>query len=153
MSNRNHRFASLSGATKYRTLALAVAFLLGALLSGSAWAASGHGGSAVGVRHGAGFHGRHDHAGHRHGPRSHSHIGLYVGTPLAWGGYGRGWYDDPWGGPYARPLIMRPAPVIYVERGTQLPQWYYCAHPSGYYPYVKHCLAAWRIVPAEAPVQ
>ncbi len=121
------------GARKYVKPALALAFVLGAMLCGNAW----------GQRHGG--HG--GHGFHGHGQRGHGHVGVSIGVPLFGYGYGPGWYDDPWYGyRYAAPLVVRPAaPTVYIERGVG-PQWYFCSDPQGYYPYVKQCTGNWRTV-------
>lgn len=158
-------YAPMDASGKFRTAALALALLGGTLFSRDAWAGPGHGG--------AGFvAGGHVHAGHRHAGRSHGHVGLYFGMSPYYGGYGPGWYGAPWGDypwaypwtyPYGRAVIVRPPPpMVYVERAapqaqwsqwSQWSQWYYCADPSGYYPYVKQCAISWRSVPAQVPVR
>ncbi|CDG84635.1 hypothetical protein [Janthinobacterium agaricidamnosum] len=121
---------------------MALLFLAGALACGNAWARPGGGHHGHGGWHGAGH-------GHWHG---RSHVGVVIGAPLGWGGggyrYGPGWYGDPFDDyPYPRPLVVREPPV-YIERGGEpsAQLWYYCAHPQGYYPYVKTCATAWRSV-------
>lgn len=138
------------GAARYVKLLLAL--LAGALVCNPAWAGpGGHGGGFHGRHGGPGFHGGVGfRGGHFHG---HSHVGVYFGAPLYWGPYGGGWYDDPWAYP-ARPVMVRVAPPpVYIERGLAVPQWYFCASPQGYYPYVKQCAIAWRTVPAQPTVQ
>lgn len=119
--------------------ALTIAFLLGTLACGNAWAQHRGGGHFHG-----GYHGR-------------VGVGVVVGAPLFWPGY---WYDpfyDPYLYPryYAAPVYVQPdAPPTYVERGNGPQTWYYCSNPSGYYPYVKQCSVPWRSVdPSTVPPQ
>ncbi|MES2740978.1 MAG: hypothetical protein V4754_08490 [Pseudomonadota bacterium] len=116
----------------YLKPALALAFVLGAVVCGNAWAQH-HGG-----------HGHHGHHGHH---RGHGHVGLAIGVPLFGYGFGPGWYDDPWYRyRYAAPVVVQPAaPTVYIERSVP-GQWYFCSDPQGYYPYVKQCTTAWRTV-------
>lgn len=105
--------------------ALALAFA-GSLVCGNARAGPGH------------HH-------HHHGGHGHAHAGVFIGAPLFW--YGPGWHGDP----YYRYHGYAPvpaAPPVYVERGapSAVALWYYCNNPPGYYPYVKQCSTAWRLV-------
>lgn len=116
------------GRRKYLKPALALAFLIGSVLAGNAWADRG------------GHHGHHGHHGR-------GHVGVFIGAPLFWG---PGWYADPYYGyPYRyRPVLVAPEPPVYIERdvapATAL--WYFCSNPQGYYPYVKQCSTSWRTV-------
>ncbi len=109
-----------------------------------------------------------------HGPsRGRVGVGVHIGVPgpIFWGP--RHYYGGPrhfYGGPtyyyppayyYGAPAIVEQAPV-YVERGssdpaaaatqpTAPPEWYFCADPEGYYPYVNQCPGGWRKVPAQPP--
>ncbi|MBI3420383.1 MAG: hypothetical protein HY053_09645 [Proteobacteria bacterium] len=52
---------------------------------------------------------------------------------------------------YSHPIYPYPdpyAPQIVIESASYAPgYWYYCADPSGYYPYVDECYVPWRAVP------
>ena len=55
-------------------------------------------------------------------------------------------YPDPFLPPGAvAPFASGPMP------GSAQQTWYYCANPSGYYPYVPQCGTAWQAMPANAP--
>ena len=102
-------------------------------------------------------------------------VGVHIGVPgpIFWGP--RHFYGGPryyWGGPsyyyppayyYGQPAIVEEPPV-YIERGTSdpapaaaqpgaAPEWYFCAEPEGYYPYVNQCPGGWRKVPAQPSAQ
>lgn len=48
----------------------------------------------------------------------------------------------PYPDPYLPPTVAPPPPAA--------PQyWYYCANPSGYYPYVPQCAVPWQAVPPQ----
>jgi hypothetical protein len=87
--------------------------------------------------------------GHRH---VHSHVGVGIAVDPFW--FGPWPYRGPYYPPYyyPPPVIAVPAtPPVYIERETNpSPQaaayWYYCAHPAGYYPYVKQCPGGWQPV-------
>jgi hypothetical protein len=102
---------------------------------------------------------RFHHGGHGgfHGPR----VGVFIGAPLFWPYYGGPYYGGPYYAPYAYyppPVIAVPAaPPVYVEQGpgqaapAQPAPWYYCADPSGYYPYVTQCPGGWQQVAPQPP--
>ena len=58
-------------------------------------------------------------------------LGYGLGYPWGWDGYPSDYGDYGYGGSYA---------------GAQ--NWYYCANPAGYYPYVTQCYGPWQVVPA-----
>ena len=89
------------------------------------------------------------HGGHFHGgPCCGFRVGVAVGGPLWWGGWGP-WYYPPY---YYPPAVVAPAaPAQYVEQGNAAapaPQgyWYYCGDSKTYYPYVKECPGGWQKV-------
>lgn len=101
------------------------------------------------------------HGGYRgyHGPRTS--VGIYVGAPLFWGGWGyypRPYYYAPYYYPsyYYPPVVASPPePTVYIERPSnaraepeRTPQdyWYYCPEEQAYYPYVKQCAKGWQKV-------
>jgi hypothetical protein len=140
--------------SRFKTLALALAMLGGALASSAAEA-----GGRV----------------YFHGPR----IGISIGGPLYHPGYrywGPGPYWGPgyWGPRYyypppavvyappvvygAAPIVAAPAPQQYVERADQPLEpgfWYWCRESQGYYPNVRECPSGWQQVPPQsaAPAQ
>lgn len=100
-----------------------------------------------------GFHGKHFHRGHVHGPRvfigPRFHVGprVYPYYRPYYGGY---FY---YGG-YAPPVVVTPPPVVvapppstYVERPPASQYWHYCQDPAGYYPEVQQCPGGWIQVP------
>lgn len=94
--------------------------------------------ASTGFHHGGGFHG-----GHRHG-----HGGVFIGAP-----WGPDFYYPPY---YAAPLDTDArSPPVYVEQGdltSPAPaNWYYCADPPGYYPYVQRCRVGWQVVTPPPP--
>jgi hypothetical protein len=133
---------------KYLKPALAIGFVIGALVCTNAWARPGHG-----------YHGGHGgYGGHvvvRPGGPSYYHhghgygrgvvVGLALGAPLFWPGYGYG-YGDPFYDPYyGRYYFSRPAYLPPLEPGAPPVSWY-CRNPAGYYPQVTECLVPWRAV-------
>lgn len=140
-------------------LALAVA-LLGVMLASAPAFAGGR------------YHGGHE--GARVG------VGVYVG-PGWWGprpywgaGYwGGGYWGAPyWGGYYAPyypyygypPVVVQPAPQVYIERdappqtapppASPAPQqnwWYFCPGAGAYYPYIRECPGGWQRVAPQPP--
>lgn len=93
----------------------------------------------------------------RHHHHHRSHLGIYVGVPLAFS-YAYPWYAPPPYYYYPPPVVVRPEPQVYIERAAPqtapppAPQtqnyWYYCTNPQGYYPYVKDCPGGWlHVVP------
>jgi hypothetical protein len=138
----------------------------GALVAGLASSAAlagggyhGHGGGYYG--HGGGYYrgGYYGHGGYWGRGYPGVGFGIYLGGPAWWGpGY---YYPQPF---YAYPpaVVTVPAsPPVYIERGEaqSVPApdqgsqnwWYYCANPSGYYPYVKQCPGGWQRVPPQPP--
>lgn len=95
------------------------------------------------------------HAQHRHGGRSHAHIGLHFGIPLAWPFWG---YPYPYYYPQYQPNVVVPSePTVYVERpdAQSAPEatgyWYYCTGSGAYYPYVRECPGGWQRVAPRPP--
>jgi hypothetical protein len=133
---------------KYLKPALAIGFVIGALVCANAWARPGHGyhgghggyGGHVVVRPGGpGYY----HHGHGYGRGVV--VGLALGAPLFWPGYGYG-YGDPFYDPYyGRYYFSRPAYLPPLEPGAPPVSWY-CRNPAGYYPQVTECLVPWRAV-------
>jgi hypothetical protein len=86
-------------------------------------------------------------------------VGVGFGYPF-WGPYWSPWYYPP---PYyyGAPVVVRSAPVTYIEQGSSQPVsqpggsggnwWYYCETTRGYYPYVKECPAGWLRVQPTPP--
>lgn len=82
-----------------------------------------------------------------------------------WWVVGGSWYlypqpVYPYPNPYVPPVVVQQPPVQYIERpqaGMGSPSapapdtWYHCAHPTGYYPYVRECPGGWTPVPATPP--
>ena len=91
--------------------------------------------------------------------RSRSHVGVGIVVDPFW--FGPPWpYPAPYYYPpyyYPPPVMAAPAtPPLYIERdASPSPQasayWYYCARPSGYYPYVKQCPGGWQPVAPQPP--
>jgi len=82
-----------------------------------------------------------------HGYRSHGHRGFHrsggvrvfisPGLVVPFGSY--------WG-PYPEPpVVVAPAPRVYVESSPPT-YWYYCDAAQAYYPYVQQCPGEWRQV-------
>ncbi len=98
------------------------------------------------------------------GHRGRVGVGVHIGVPgpFYWGPrYYYGWpgyYYPPYY--YNAPIIIE-SPPVYIERGSSEPvapatqqalgDWYFCASPEGYYPYVSQCPGGWRKVPAQPP--
>ena len=97
--------------------------------------------------------------------------GFMVTTMAGWAGGGTVgpmfyWYERPLY-PYPDPYLPSGvvAPPTYVQQPELIPEappaamvapppatnWYYCAKPEGYYPYVTACPGGWKIVPATPP--
>lgn len=126
---------------------LLVAALVAAFASPAALADRGHRGHA-------GYY------GHGYYGRGYPGVGfgIYLGGPAWWGP--RYYYPPPY---YYYPppaVVAVPAtPPVYIERGDAQPApeqeatnwWYYCANPSGYYPYVKQCPGGWQRVSPQPP--
>lgn len=109
-----------------------------------------------------------DHRGYG-GYADHRGYGGYYGGGAPW------WWVVPpllylstlpaYGYPYPEPqpvIIQQPAPPTVVMQSPAPPSsqvvmpqvvqsWYYCAAPSGYYPYVTSCPSGWKLVPATPP--
>ncbi|HSD44349.1 MAG TPA: hypothetical protein VLD36_21100 [Burkholderiales bacterium] len=138
-------------------LMLGIALLGSALASGAAFAGGGRGGHgghggarvSVGVAVGPGWW----------GPRP------YWGGPYWGGSY---WGGPYWGGPYwgsyspyyYPPVVVQPAPQVYIERDpvsvAPAPQqqahwWYFCPGSNAYYPYVRECPGGWQRVAPQPP--
>jgi len=126
---------------------LLAAALIAALASPAALADGGHRGHA-------GYY------GHGYYSRGYPTVGfgIYLGGPAWWGP--RYYYPPPY---YYYPppaVVTVPAsPPVYIERGDAqaAPEqgatnwWYYCANPSGYYPYVRQCPGGWQRVSPQPP--
>ncbi len=52
--------------------------------------------------------------------------------------------------PYPDPYVP---PSVIVTQPTETQQYWYCANPAGYYPYVSACYVQWQMVPATSVVQ
>lgn len=146
---------------KFLKPALAIGFVIGALVCADAWAHpgghgfhgghGGHGGFPAGhvVGHpvGPGYAYGHGHGYYHHG-RGYGRgvvVGLAIGAPLFWPGYGYG-YGDPFYDPYfGRYYFTRPAYLPPLDPGAPATAWY-CRNPAGYYPQVTECLLPWRVV-------
>lgn len=85
--------------------------------------------------------------GYRHG-YSGARFGLVIGAPFSpW------YYPSPYY--YSPPVIIEPAPQVYIEQAPVVPPasmqsnyWYYCDASRTYYPYVTECPGGWqRVVP------
>ena len=111
-----------------------------------------------------GYRGHGGYYGHGYYGRGYPNVGfgIYLGGPGWWGP--RYYYPYPYYYAYppvtVPPVVTVPAsPPVYIERGdTQAaPEqgatnwWYYCANPSGYYPYVKQCPGGWQRVSPQPP--
>jgi len=112
-----------------KRLSLLAALVLGAALSGAAFADHGHG-----------------------------HFGFYLGVPLGYPYYyPPAYYPSPYyQSPYYYPAPS--SPPVYVERQDAAPEappasayWYYCPETKTYYPYVKQCPGGWQRVSPEPP--
>lgn len=115
--------------------------LVGASVSGTAFADRGHGG--------------HGHVG----------VGLYFGVPYSYPYYASPYYGSPYYYPYSYypPVVVTPAqPPVYIEQQSTQPvspqasesyYWYHCDKPEGYYPYIKDCPGGWQKVTPTPPPQ
>ncbi|MGE8098258.1 hypothetical protein [Pseudomonas fluorescens] len=99
------------------------------------------------------------------------HGGGHIGAPFWWGiglGLGLGWEGAYLRGPYyypSYPIYYYPPPVYYYPANPpvvaappntpSVPSWYYCPSAKGYYPYIRQCPEAWRLVPGtpSGPIQ
>jgi hypothetical protein len=131
-----------------RTLKLftvGLAALTTLLVCSAAWSGGGHRG-----------HHRHH---HHHGHGSTLSLGFAFGGPLWYPGpvFPSYTYPYPYSYPYAYspPIIVPPAPRVYIEREDRVAQesspgyWYYCRESDTYYPYVKECAQPWERVLAQ----
>jgi len=125
---------------------------------GGGWQGGSHGGS-YGAYHGggqyrgwSGGHGGQWHGGGWYGGRWYGgwygpSVGVYLGSPLWWGGWP---YASPYSYyPYSYPYYAPSEPTIYIERSDNAAPtqyWYYCPDPAGYYPYVQNCSKPWMTV-------
>ncbi|GAA0411476.1 hypothetical protein GCM10008969_37880 [Pseudomonas veronii subsp. inensis] len=48
-------------------------------------------------------------------------------------------------------VVIEPAPAAATPPAPSVPNWYYCDSARGYYPTVRQCPEAWRLVPATPP--
>jgi hypothetical protein len=89
-------------------------------------------------------------------------VGVYVGVPAyaAWGGWGYpsypgAVYDPSAAIPYpadAPPSTGSFTPPDAEQAPAPSSDWYYCANPAGYYPYVQQCSSGWTpVAPQGAP--
>lgn len=83
----------------------------------------------------------------------------------AWRGHGRHWGRSvvivpplvvpvlpDWRRYGSPPVVVTPAPPVYVQLPPPQTSWYACDDPPGYYPYVQQCPGGWRPVhPSPAP--
>jgi hypothetical protein len=103
----------------------------------------GHGSKGHGYRsHG---HRSHGHGGHWHKGHRHREPRVFVSPRIVvpFGAYWRP-YWEPY--PYP-PVVVAPAPRVYVEPSPPPPTyWYYCDAAQAYYPYVQQCPGGWRQV-------
>jgi hypothetical protein len=93
-------------------------------------------------------HGYKGHGYRSHGHRGHRHSGVRVfispGLVVPFGSY---W--EPYSPP---PVVVAPAPRVYVEPAPPPPTyWYYCDAAQAYYPYVQQCPGGWRQVLPSPP--
>jgi len=80
--------------------------------------------------------------------QARDHVVVRVGVGPVWGAP-YPYYGYPYAS--ARPIIVaQAAPPMQQPPPPQPAYWYYCANPSGYYPYIKECPAGWMTV-APAP--
>jgi hypothetical protein len=104
-------------------------------------------------------------ARHGHGWRGSVYLGVGPVYRPYWPGYYGGYYSGYYGGYYgssyygwpyeAPPVVVAPAPTVYIERPATAPLpatvaaappggfWYWCAESRGYYPSVPTCASAW----------
>jgi len=85
-----------------------------------------------------------------HGRRGRVHLGVVIGGPLWWHGYGGPHYPRY----YDRVIVERQGPTVYVEKDADGAErdadqyWYFCPDSQTYYPYVKQCASPWhRVAP------
>lgn len=89
----------------------------------------------------------------------HWYHGRHAGRNAWWWISGAVWYPYtqpiyPYPDPYQPPaiVIVQPVTAAALTNQPQLAQyWYYCANPSGYYPYIPECQTDWQKVPATYP--
>lgn len=123
-----------------QTKSLWLAFILASLLAGNAWADRPH----------------------HHRPHGSVTLGVYLGDPWIYSPY---YYPYPVYSPRiyvppVAPIVVTPAPSVYVEQpgaSATVPTlepgyWYYCRESQAYYPYVKQCAGSWQKV-APQPAQ
>lgn len=143
----------------FKATLVATVFAVGAAIGAPAWADRGYG------------HRGYDYRGHDRGhDRGHGHygrggapwalgFGLLAGTAIALAVteprpvysrpavvYAPPVYAPPPRviAPSFRVVVVPPPPPAYVEQAD----WYYCAAPAGYYPYVEACPTGWmRVAP------
>jgi hypothetical protein len=87
-------------------------------------------------------HSRHWHRGHGHsGFHRSGGVRVFISPGLVVP-FGSSWetYSPP-------PVVVAPAPQVYVEPAAPPPTyWYYCDAAHAYYPYVQQCPGGWRQV-------
>lgn len=54
----------------------------------------------------------------------------------------------PYPDPYTPPVVAV-APPVAPAPAPAAQNWYYCANPQGYYPYVPQCAVPWQAVPGQ----
>jgi hypothetical protein len=135
-------------------VALAAAVASPVVLAGGGYRGGYYG---HGAYYGRGYYGGYYGRGYGYG------FGVYLGGPGWWGpGYYPGYYYPPPYYAYPPAVVTVPTtPPVYIERGeaqaAPAPDqgsqnwWYYCANPSGYYPYVKQCPGGWQRVSPQPP--
>jgi len=104
--------------------------------------------------------------GHWHGDIRNFHgrdLAIWRGGHWMHGTHGGrlGWWWVAGGGWYFYPAPVYPYPDPYVPPAVVVPAapapaapryWYYCANPSGYFPYVPQCNGSWQaVVPRPQP--
>lgn len=113
--------------------------------------------ASVGVYVGPGWYGPRPYWGGPYWGGGYWGGGYWGGAPYYWGGVP--YYYPPYG--YAPPVVVQPAPQVYIERdpqsGAPVQQqqpsqwWYFCPGANGYYPYVKECPGGWQRVAPQPP--
>ena len=94
----------------------------------------GHGYKGYGYR-------SHGHRGQWHRGHWHSGVRVFI-SPRLVVPFGTSW--EPYAAP---PVVVSPAPRVYVEPVPPPPTyWYYCDAAQAHYPYVEQCPGGWRQV-------
>jgi hypothetical protein len=143
----------------------------------SNWSSGYHGGSYGATwYHGGYYHGGYHgwyHGGYYHGGYygccGSVSVGFYFGPGFIYGYPFYPYYYAPYYANVYYPYVSGDSsePTQYIEQGqaqaggaegydqggdtSQVPVWYYCGKPQGYYPYVRTCASGWQKVPARPP--